>query len=51
MVLSVDETRAVLAPVRGVARLMLEMVYGGGLRVSEREDEPRCCLSKATRSA
>lgn len=36
-VLSVAETRALLAAMRGTARLMAEVIYGGGLRVSE------CC--------
>ena len=29
------ETQAVLAEQEGTCRLMLEMIYGGGLRVSE----------------
>jgi integron integrase len=35
VVLSVDEVRAVLAQAGGVHRVMLEMIYGGGLRLSE----------------
>jgi len=35
VVLSLDETRAVLAELRGVSRLMLELLYGGGLRLGE----------------
>ncbi len=35
VVLSVDETRAILAELRGTRRLMLELLYGGGLRLGE----------------
>jgi integron integrase len=35
VVLSVDEVRAVLAQLTGTRRLMLELIYGGGLRLSE----------------
>ena len=35
VVLSPQETRAVFKELRGLHRLMLELVYGGGLRVSE----------------
>lgn len=35
VVLSVEETRSILGKLQGVTRLMLELVYGGGLRVSE----------------
>ncbi len=35
VVLSVDETRAVLGELGGTRRLMLELLYGGGLRLSE----------------
>ena len=35
VVLSPEETRAVLKELRGLHRLMLELMYGGGLRVSE----------------
>jgi len=34
VVLSLEETRAVFAEVDGLHRLMLELIYGGGLRVS-----------------
>jgi integrase len=34
-VLSVEETRLILVELKGVTRLILEMIYGGGLRVSE----------------
>jgi integron integrase len=37
VVLSVPETAALLAAMRGTARLMAGLIYGGGLRVSE------CC--------
>lgn len=37
VVLSVPETAALLAALRGTARLMARLIYGGGLRVSE------CC--------
>jgi integron integrase len=37
VVLSVPETAALLAAMRGTARLMAALIYGGGLRVSE------CC--------
>ena len=35
VVLSVEEVRAVLGALEGTERLMLELVYGAGLRVSE----------------
>jgi hypothetical protein len=35
VVLSVDEVRDVLSRLEGTSRLMIEMIYGGGLRVSE----------------
>lgn len=35
VVMSPEETRAVLAELNGTHRLMLELAYGGGLRVSE----------------
>jgi integron integrase len=35
VVLSLDETRAVLAQLAGVPRLMLELVYGAGMRLNE----------------
>ena len=35
VVLSLDETRVILAQVQGSPRLMLELIYGGGLRVGE----------------
>lgn len=35
VVLSVEETRTILDRLKGTSRLMLELVYGGGLRVSE----------------
>jgi integron integrase len=35
VVLSVDEVRAVLAQLTGNRRLMIELIYGGGLRLSE----------------
>lgn len=35
VVLSLDETRALLAQLRGQPRLLVEVLYGGGLRVSE----------------
>lgn len=35
VVLSVEEVRAVLGQLQGVNRLILELVYGGGLRVGE----------------
>lgn len=35
VVLSVEETKLILGELKGVPRLMLEMIYGGGLRVSE----------------
>lgn len=35
VVLSVDEVRAVLAEASGTSRLVLELIYGGGLRVGE----------------
>ena len=35
VVLSVEETRTIIDQLRGTSRLMLELVYGGGLRVSE----------------
>ncbi|MBT3341376.1 MAG: integron integrase [Gemmatimonadetes bacterium] len=35
VVLSVEETKSILCQLQGVTRLMLELVYGGGLRVSE----------------
>jgi len=37
VVLSVPETAALLGTMRGMTRLMAELIYGGGLRVSE------CC--------
>ena len=35
VVLSVEETRAVLSQLKGTPRLMLELLYGAGLRLSE----------------
>jgi integron integrase len=35
IVLSIEEVRAVLAQLCGTRRLMLELIYGGGLRLSE----------------
>lgn len=35
VVLSLEETRAVLAQLAGVPRLMLELVYGAGMRLNE----------------
>lgn len=35
LVLTVDEVRAVLAKLTGTRRLMLELIYGGGLRLNE----------------
>ncbi|MBT4099977.1 MAG: integron integrase, partial [Gemmatimonadetes bacterium] len=35
VVLTLDETRAILGQLQGTMRLMLETLYGGGLRVSE----------------
>lgn len=35
VVLSVEEVRDVLSRLEGINRLMIEMIYGGGLRVSE----------------
>ena len=35
VVLSPEETRGILAQVQGSPRLMLELIYGGGLRVGE----------------
>jgi integron integrase len=35
VVLSIDEVRAILAQLTGTRRLMVEMIYGGGLRLSE----------------
>ncbi len=35
VVLSVEETKSILGQLHGVTRLMLELIYGGGLRVSE----------------
>jgi len=37
LVLTVEETRSVLAQINGTVRLMAELIYGGGLRVME------CC--------
>jgi len=34
-VLTVDEVRAIFAQLEGTERLMLEIIYGGGLRISE----------------
>jgi len=35
VVLSIDEVRAILAQLSGTRRLMIELIYGGGLRLSE----------------
>ena len=35
VVLSTDEVRAILGQLRGTRRIMIELIYGGGLRLSE----------------